>query len=92
MGLALATIPLDIAAHHYDRTKNTKKATALHVTVDTLSILNKILFFYNNTQSSFTSRDSLVNNAWMVRDINKLFRHIKILKFIVIRTIKKMKS
>ncbi len=84
MGLALAAIPFDAAAHHYDFDENyKKKAALLHLTTDMLSLLNKALFFYNNIRGQMRfgdvhcNRDCVVMGAFAARDLTKWYKHLK---------------
>src|SRR3972149_971382 len=90
MATALAAIPLDITAHACDQKKVEdveaqqkieKRAALLHITADAMSIVNKMLFFYNHISAqkvdhvnwSCRHREFVVNAPWMIRDITKLF-------------------
>ena len=90
MATALASIPFDIAAQHTtiknQNTNNVKSAALLHVAADTLTILNKILFLYNNIKRqreihdgdwTSKSRDFLVNGAFLIRGLMKFDQHLK---------------
>lgn len=82
MGLAVATVPFDIAAHYYDFTENKKTAAFLHLTTNTISILNKMFFFGNYIQGhveagSAYAQDSIINAAWLARDVTKFYLHLK---------------
>lgn len=84
MGLAVATVPFDMAAHHYDLTDQKKTAALCHLTTDAISILNKACFAYNNLvgqqfarATALDQRDRMVNGAWTVRDITRFVQHLK---------------
>jgi len=87
MGLALATIPFEIAAQNSDLKNKPKRAAFLHLAADSLSILNKILFLYNNIQAqkekgdwTLKSRDCAINGILMFYDMVKWERHFKALR------------
>lgn len=86
MGLAAAVVPFDIAARCYDFTESKKTAAFLHLTTDTISLLNKAFFFYNNYQAQYRTasprdkRDCWVNGVWLTRDVTRLFQHLKAYK------------
>jgi len=87
MATALATIPFDIAAHHVACTnKDAQTATKLHIAAQTITILNKVLFLYNNISGqkelyggkwTIKSRDFLVNSAFLVRNVIRLDQHLR---------------
>lgn len=83
MGLALATIPLDIAGHHYT-IKNKKKGAAwFYLLRDIVSVLNKGFYFYNyaNLEKNFDSltdgRDGLANSVFLINDFIGIFKNIQ---------------
>lgn len=84
MGLALATIPVDIAANRNALKGNDRRAAFLHLIADTLSLANKSCFFYNNLQAqvaagqrSLASRDLLVNGTLAAIDAKNFLKHFK---------------
>jgi len=83
MGLALATIPFEIAANQQGLVDNKRNAALLHLTADSLSILNKAFYFYNslmtgvNDGSLFDKRDLIINGALSLRDLTKWVQHFK---------------
>jgi hypothetical protein len=85
MGLALASIPVDMAAQSYAIKHGKQAAAQLNMASATISLLNKIFFFYNNfyntTYVSRTSygikRDCIANGIIAIRDITKIIQAIK---------------
>jgi len=86
MATALATIPFDIAAQHATL-KNKQPAVLLHITAETIGILNKILFLHNNIQGqketdgdwTIKRRDFVVNGLLLARGLIKLDQQLRIL-------------
>ena len=90
IAVALSTIPVDMAAQHYELKNETKKAAALHLTVDALSIINKVLFFYNNINGQkqkglgtwdYEHKSFLVQSTFLMRDFTKIYQHLKELRY-----------
>lgn len=84
MGLALTTIPVDIAAHKSALKGNDRRAAFLHLIADTLSLANKSCFFYNNLQAQVAARqglqadrDLLVNGTLAAIDAKNFLKHFK---------------
>lgn len=84
MGLALASIPVEVAAHAKATKDDKKGATRLHIITDFLNILNKSLFFYNNISSQtkaenlhIVSKELAVNGALLSYNMIKLGKHIQ---------------
>ena len=76
LGLAFATIPFDSAARRNDLAGNKKRAAAMHLATDVLSLANKGFFFYNNYHAHegqfVVGRDTVVNGAWLIRDVTRI--------------------
>jgi len=88
MSLALATIPLDIAANKHDLAKNTKKAALYGLAANSLSIVTKLLYLYNNIDAqtkiggiNVISRDLLANYTLTLWDLKNVFKNLKDLGF-----------
>lgn len=86
MGLALASIPFDIAAQKHTLAKDTKKAALYHMAADSLSIANKILYLHNNINAqqlngriNLAHRDILINCSIALLDIKNLFKNFRVL-------------
>ncbi|MFH1832351.1 MAG: IBR domain-containing protein [bacterium] len=84
MGLALASIPADIAAHVQDGKKNKKTSLILHLAYDALSILNKFFSIYNDIKMqerdgnvAGASKEFSVNGVIMLCDLIQLGQHAK---------------
>jgi|GEM_PF-2088232 len=86
MGLALATIPFDIAANKHILAENTKKAALYGLAADSLSFLGRVLYVHNNLEAQYLmgrmqldSRDMLVNFSIALLDIKNIFKNMRIL-------------
>jgi len=76
MSTALFAGLTGVAAVHHDMQNNKKVAALLHLTTDTISILNKAFFVYNNVFSLNADaiglrKDLMVNGALGLRDMTK---------------------
>jgi len=81
MGLALANIPVDMAAHYYTLEHGKQAAAPLHCATAVINLLNKLFFFYNNTDVQTTPnswrRDRIVHGIFAIRDITQIIQSIK---------------
>ena len=86
MSLALAAIPFDMAAQNHTLAKNTKKAALYHLTANSLSILNKMFYFYNNIAAqslngriNLVNKDIVINCSITLLDLKNLYKHFRVL-------------